>query len=227
MLNNLYSASAYCACQLFSCNIRFTGKWATYSFNEIKQSSVKISVGSWCVVRVFIHASIHCAIVIIIFCHQVSFVFACPSRGTRVTTWYHHLWRTCGHMTHSTWNIVLFQTARVNTRRCLIFSSMDSGNMRTRYRFFINWIACQAYVVRSTAFLSKKRSSDITCRIKKWVLKFNIVMDWYVSNVDELLFSSCLILSYKVFRVFTVSTLSWKTMHLTSWQNVRELLLTS
>ena len=44
---------------------------------------------------------------------------------------------------------------------------------------------------------------------------------------DELLLSSCLILSHKVFRVFTVRTLSWKIMHLTSWQNVRELLLTS
>ena len=44
---------------------------------------------------------------------------------------------------------------------------------------------------------------------------------------DELLLSSCLILSHKVFRVFTVRSLSWKIMHLTSWQNVRELLLTS
>ena len=130
MLNNLYSTSAYCACQLFSCNIRFTGKCATYSFNEIKQSSVKISVGSLCVVRVFIHASIHCAMVSIIFCHQVSFVLACPSRETHVTTWYHRV------------KNVLFQAARVNTRGCLIFSSIDSGNMRTRYRFFINWITC-------------------------------------------------------------------------------------
>ena len=31
-----YLTDAYCACQLFSCNIRFAGECPTYSFNEIK-----------------------------------------------------------------------------------------------------------------------------------------------------------------------------------------------
>ena len=150
---------------------KVTGKWATYSFNEIKQSAIEISVSSSCVVRVFIHASVHCTIVFIIFSHQVSFVLTCPSRRTHVSTWYHHLWSTCCHVTHSTWGIVVVQTAWVNSRFWFIFSSINCGNSATRYRFFINWITCQTDVIRSTALVGKMRSSDITCRIRR-KLKF-------------------------------------------------------
>ena len=114
--------TAYYACQFIPLNVRFTGKWTTISFNEVKQSAIQINVSSPCVVRVFIHASVHCAIVIVFRLHQVSFVLACPSCGTHVTTWYHHLWRTCSHITHSTWDIMVVQTVRIYTETgCLVF----------------------------------------------------------------------------------------------------------
>ena len=133
-----------------------------------KQSAVNISVGSSCVVRVFIHASVHCAMVIVFLRHQVSFVLACPSRGTHVTTWYHHLWSTCSHMTHCTWDVVVVQTPGIYSKWiCLILSSINTGTTTTRMMFFINWITCQAYVIRTTALDRIMRSSDITCRIEK------------------------------------------------------------
>ena len=119
------------------------------------------------VVRVFIHASVHCAIMTSTVGHQVSFVLACPSRRTHVTTWYHHLCSTCCHVTYSTWDIVLEDTTGIYARECFIFGPIDFGNFITRYRFFINWITCQAYVVRSTALFTIMRSSDITCRFEK------------------------------------------------------------
>ena len=141
---------------------------------------------SSCVVRVFIYASVHCTIVTIILCHQVSFVLACPPRGTHVTTWYHHLRTTCCHVTYSTWNIVVVQTAWIYARLCFIFSSVDLGNSSTSYMFFIYWITCQAYIVRSTSLVTPMRSSDITCRIKKYVLILN---DIYRHVLENLIYS--------------------------------------
>ena len=128
---------------------------------------------SSCVVRVFIHASVHCAMVSRTVGNQVSFVLACPSRGTHVTTWYHHLCSTCCHVTYSTWDIVLEETAGIYARECFIFGPVDCRNIMTRYRVSINWITCQAYVVRSTALVIMMRSSDITCKFKKNVLNIS------------------------------------------------------
>jgi hypothetical protein len=103
--------SAYCAWQLAPVDIWWTGKWATFSFNEIKQCAVfictTISYGN----RAFIHACIHCTIVSVSFRHEVSFVLKSPSHWTHVTTWYHDLRSTLRDMTNCTWNIVLEQVA--------------------------------------------------------------------------------------------------------------------
>ncbi len=160
-----YLTSAYCACQLMPCDIRFPGKCATSSFNKIKQSAVKVCVSSSRVIRIFIDASIHRTIVIVIFSHQVPFVLACPSRGTHITTWYHDLCSTFGHMTHGTCDIVVVQTAGIYaSRECFIFSAKDSCTivLITRLIFCINRITCQAHVVRSTAFVCIMRSTYIT-----------------------------------------------------------------
>jgi hypothetical protein len=162
--------STYCACQLMPWDIRFAGKWATTSFNEKEHRAVEISVRSSSVIRIFIHAGIHrtrmkCWMS---FCHQVSFVLACPSRGTLVTTWYHHLWSTSGHMTYGTWDIVVVQTAGIYASRvCLIFSTMYSWTiiLETWLVFFINRVTCQAHIIRSTTSLVISRSSDITYKI--------------------------------------------------------------
>jgi hypothetical protein len=127
------------------------------------------------VIWVFIHACIHCTIVGVFCRHEISVVLASPSCWTHVTSWYHNLRSTFGHMTHGTWNIVLIQVARKYAfRSCFIFSTINSGTicLNTGFILVINWHTRQTQIIRSTTFITKPGTPDVAYRKRKRPIYF-------------------------------------------------------
>ena len=89
--------------------IMWAGKMtmATVCFNVVKESTIGVAHTIRERLLICIHTLKGGPIMAVVLCHEVAKVLSCPAGGATVLSWDHQYSGSGGHITHSTWHIVV------------------------------------------------------------------------------------------------------------------------